>query len=162
MTNFSNIRALLVVILSLGVLPVTKSFAQEGAQRSAGWTASCLDARLCEMKSELSPSGTVAARVGILNYRGHFMFQYTIPLGVDLKQGIFLRVDEEPPIATEIANCSGFGCTGIIMLNTSIIQSMKRGSNLAILFSSSINQDSFAITFSLSGFTTSFTKIVDG
>jgi hypothetical protein len=35
MTNFSNIRALLVVILCLGILPVTKSFAQEGGQHHA-------------------------------------------------------------------------------------------------------------------------------
>lgn len=150
-----------LVTLCWGSFVGSDIIAQNAPPQEAGWSAACLSDRVCELKSEISSSGRVAARVSVFNIRGYFFFQYTIPLGVDLTQGVFVRVDEEQNIPTEVSSCSGNGCTGTFDLTSPMIQSMKRGSNLAIHFTSPINQDTFAITFSLSGFTARFADIID-
>lgn len=152
-------KRLAAIVLSLLAAPAVS---QESGPQAPEWAAQCLDTRVCEMRSEIIANNNVAARLSVLNYRGRFMVQYTIPLGVDIDQGVFLQVDENAPIEAAVDSCAGNGCTGTIGLNTPIIQSMKAGSNVVILFSSSVNQDSFAITFSLRGFTARFNEIVNG
>lgn len=144
------------------LLSAGPAYAQQNVLEISDWKIACLDARLCEMKSEIISGGAVAARIGVLNYRGQFLFQYTIPLGIDLEQSVFLRIDDEPLISTAVVNCSGLGCTGFVALDTNMIQNMKRGDDISILFSSSVSNDPFAITFSLSGFTASFAEIING
>jgi invasion protein IalB len=145
-----------------GVFVDSSAIAQNAPPQETGWSTSCLSDQVCELKTEINSGGNVAARISVFNIRGMFFFQYTIPLGVDIKQGIFIKIDEEgQPITTRLSNCTGNGCTGSFELTTPVIQSMKQGNNLAILFSSPTTQDSFAITFSLSGFTANFAKIIN-
>lgn len=137
------------------------AIAQNAPSQETGWSTSCLSDQVCELKSEIKSSDIVAARISVFNIRGIFFFQYTIPLGIDIKQGIFIKIDDEGHhITTRVLSCTGNGCTGSLELTTPVIQSMKRGANLAILFSSPTTQDSFAINFSLSGFSAGFAEIV--
>lgn len=139
-----------------------EAMAQQSTLQSTGWSNECLTARVCELRSEILSDSSVAARLSVFNLRGQFILQYTIPLGVDISRGIQIAIDGEQPIPTRLINCTGSGCIGTIDLNPDFIQSMKQGINLNILFTGADTQDTFAISFSLSGFTVSFTELVKG
>ena len=144
------------------VLVVPLAHAQQNGPQTRPWTTACLERQVCELKTEIIAGGTVAARASIVNVRGQFTFQYTIPLGVDVRRPILIRIDNDEPIETELIHCSGSGCTGAMEVNSALIQSMKRGTNMSLVFINPRNQDSFAITFSLSGFTSGYNELVSG
>lgn len=148
--------------LLLGLFSTTGAIAQDEGLRQTGWSTSCLSPRVCEMKSEILSGGLTAAHASVFNLRGRYLFQYTIPLGPDLTQGIRIRIDQEPTVETHILNCTGAGCTGTVELTSALIQDMKKGGDLHILFSNALNQDSFAITFDLGGFTVAFNDLIAG
>lgn len=149
-------------VLFVGVFSATGAVAQNDGPLQTDWSTSCLSPRVCEMKSEILSGGIAAANASVFNLRGRYLFQYTIPLGPDLTQGIRVKIDQEPATETSILNCTGAGCTGTLELTSSMIQSMKQGNNLNILFYSALNQDSFAITFDLGGFTAAFNDLIAG
>ena len=130
--------------------------AQDTPPQETGWSTSCLSERVCEVKSEITANDIVAARASVFNIRGRFIFQYTIPLGIDLTQGIFIRIDENQSIDTELLECSSAGCSGTLELTSPVIQSMKNGTALQIGFTNSADQDTYIINFSLIGFTDGF------
>lgn len=148
------------VIMSVSLILATACTAQQVTSEATGWSYACLTQGLCELKAEIRANNTVAARISVIYIRDRFILQYTIPLGVDFARGVEIAIDEEPRIPTNLISCSVVGCTGDIDLNPDIIQTMKKGSELKILFARASSQDTFAITFSLVGFTAGFSGLV--
>ena len=136
--------------------------AQQNGPQTTPWTTSCLERQVCELKSEILAGGGVAARASVVNLRGQFLLQYTLPLGIDVRRPVLIRIDNDEPITTELIHCSGTGCTGAADVTGELIQSLKRGTNLSFVFQNPRNQDSLAITFSLSGFTAGYNELVGG
>jgi invasion protein IalB len=145
------------------VLSLSSAHAQNTPTKEiveTGWVASCMSNRVCELKYEISQNAQVAAAVSVFNIRQDFWLQYTIPLGIDLTQGIYIAIDENPNMATLVSSCSVYGCIGKLDLTPSIIAGMKQGESLYIRFINSSTQEQFSITMNLSGFTSGFDDIV--
>lgn len=147
-----------LVGLSMGVFLSSSTYAQQ----NTGWNVACLSPQVCELKSEIFLNEIVAARVSVVNIRGQLILQYTLPLGIDISQGILISIDEGPGFQTRLVNCTDLGCIGTIDLTSEIVQSMKGGNNLNLLYTAAQNQDTFSIPFSLSGFTAGFSELVAG
>ncbi|WP_175502277.1 invasion associated locus B family protein [Aliiroseovarius crassostreae] len=143
------------------VLTAGLSLAQEKAPAEAGWGVTCLTDRVCELKTEIVSGATVAARVSIIHVRGEFWLQYTIPLGVDLRRGIQLSIDDGESFETTITSCTAYGCTGRLDLTPEIIESMQQGNILRIFFVRPSVQRVFLIPFSLVGFTAGFVGLTE-
>lgn len=149
-----------IIIVCLAYFWSFEAMAQQSTLQSTGWSNECLTTRVCELKSEILSDSSVAARLSVFNIRGQFFLQYTIPLGVDISRGIQLAIDNQPPVLTRLTSCTEFGCTGTADINPDFIQSMKQGIDLNVLFTGADTQDTFAISFSLSGFTASYNELV--
>lgn len=148
----------LIILILFSILSVS-SHAKDTIKTSK-WYVKCLDDGVCELTTTISSNKHVAARLSVFNLRGHFLFQYVLPSGVDFTQGVSLVIDDQLPIATNILNCGRFGCLGTANLTSELVQLMKKGKQMQIVFYSPNNQDKFVINFSLSGFTAGFNKMV--
>lgn len=133
--------------------------AQQVSNTETSWDVICLADQVCELKNEILRDTHVAARVSVFHIRGYFLLQYTVPPGIDIQRGISISLDDGEYHPTIISNCTVYGCTGHLDLTSEHIKNMKSGNKLQISFVSPSNQDSYVITFSLSGFTEAFKKL---
>lgn len=140
-------------------LTADAAHSQESSTTEVGWDVTCLTDRVCELKTEITQNNIVAARVSVFRARGHYWLQYTIPLGVDLKRGVQIAIDEKVKIPTTLDNCTIFGCTGQMDLGPDVVDSLKEGSALNIYFVNPTVQETFVIQFSLTGFTSGFREL---
>lgn len=152
-------------LLSLGV-SVLSSFTFLAGQASAqaeisnsGWSVDCLSPRFCEMKYEIRQGDAVAATFSVVHVRGQMFLQYEIPLGIDLTRGVTIGIDAEPPVETELLNCTGFGCVGTAPMTSKLVDDMKRGSSLQLVFSNPNSRDVLAIPVSLAGTAAAFQEL---
>lgn len=151
--SFCAISAFLISICTL------PAYAQDAENAAPAWGSNCISPQVCELKSEILQDTYVAARVSIFHIRGYYFLQYTIPISVDLVQGVAIAIDDGQPMATTLSSCSAIGCVGTMPATPSLIRNMKTGQSLKVQFVAPNTKNLLEIGFSLLGFTKAFDQI---
>ena len=151
----------------------------EGARQqpaAANWRLRCgdrNDARTCNINQELFLNRTVEGQtrqVGrILNLtvvyldtdageRRPFM-SLQMPLGVDLRPGAVMRVDEGAEVALEFLRCTDAGCDASTPLTAGLLGQMRAGNALTVGFRGWGAEQVTAVQATLTGFTAAFEQL---
>lgn len=83
----------------------------------------------------------------------------SMPLGVDLRAGAAMKVDEGKEIPLQFLQCTNLGCDSSILLNDELLQKLKKGSKLTVGFLPWGSNKPTAVNASLSGFTKALKSI---
>lgn len=76
-----------------------------------------------------------------------------MPLGVDLRPGAVLKVDEGKDIPLEFLQCTASGCDASLVLDASLLRSFRLGNRLLIGFRPMSTSKTVVVEASLKGFT---------
>lgn len=82
-----------------------------------------------------------------------------MPLGVDLRPGAVMKVDNNKEIALQYLQCTGKGCDASVELDASLLRAIKAGNGMKIGFRGWGAQKVTAVNVSLKGFTKAFAQI---
>ena len=83
---------------------------------------------------------------------------FAIPLGTYVTPGIKIKIDQNQPLDLEIEYCDKQGCYAGILLDQSLLSSLKRGSQVAVSFQHRSRQ-TIKLPISLMGFSTGFAAL---
>ena len=128
------------------------------------WTKFCdkaagTDKRVCFIsqygQSETGGSAVVATLIEPEG--GRKALWLTLPLGVQLKQGMRATVDQGQPIEARYAVCRSNGCTAEIEASAELIQKLRGGKGLAV---QGVDTEGYELSYSLP--LESFAKAYDG
>ncbi len=75
-----------------------------------------------------------------------------MPLGVDLRPGAVLRVDQNEEIKLSYLRCTQSGCESSVKLSPELLESLKIGGQMTVGFRPWGHQNTVAVQASLSGF----------
>lgn len=142
---------------------------------TSAWRLVCADendASTCRMNQELflqqSVDGEVQTVGRLLNLtivylntngeRLPFM-SLQMPLGVDLRPGGVMRVDEETETSLEFLRCTEAGCDASARLTPQLLAQMRAGSMLRVGFRPWGSEQVTAVEASLVGFTATFAQL---
>lgn len=82
-----------------------------------------------------------------------------MPLGVDLRPGMVLRVDNRKEMTAPYLRCTGEGCTSRIALTPPVLAMLRRGSKLHVGFRPFSSNQTLVVDASLIGFSKAFARI---
>jgi invasion protein IalB len=83
----------------------------------------------------------------------------SMPLGVDLRPGALMRIDEGKEIPLAFLQCTQAGCASSIQLDDALLKEMKRGDNIDVGFLPWGSTGTQAVKASLGGFTKALRSI---
>lgn len=168
---------LLALPLSLPVMmaSVDRVQAQSEGEPTPAWVLRCADendASTCNMNQELFLQQTVDGEqqtVGrLLNLtivyldvgeeRVPFM-SLQMPLGVDLRPGAVMRVDEEAETPLEFLRCTEAGCDSSARVTPELLTQLRAGAVLRVGFRPWGSEQVTAVEASLIGFTAAFAQL---
>ncbi|MFT6558756.1 invasion associated locus B family protein [Sneathiella sp.] len=162
------------ILLGLSIAWATSASAQSGNV----WKTVCADAQkaeTCRISQQIfltkqlkSGEKKVAGRVLGLDVmyatdtkkqtRGPYL-SISMPLGVDLRPGAVLKIDDGQDISVKYLRCTTAGCDASLPLTPAVLQSMKQGNSLFVGFRAWGNDKVTVLKASLQGFTKSFNNI---
>ena len=82
-----------------------------------------------------------------------------VPLGVDLRPGVEIRIDEGEPIRGSYFFCLPDGCQVHIRMDEAMIQRFKKGSKGTVTFIKLPEGRPLSVPISLAGFTAAFNAL---
>ncbi len=164
----------LIILVSLSIAWATSASAQSGNV----WKTVCTDTQkpeTCRISQQIfltkqSKSGEkkVAGRVLGLSVlyatgtktqkRGPYL-SISMPLGVDLRPGAVLKIDDGQDISVKYLRCTKAGCDASLPLTSAVLHSMKQGNTLFVGFRAWGDKKVSVLKASLKGFTKAFQKI---
>ncbi|MGB0722487.1 MAG: invasion associated locus B family protein [Gammaproteobacteria bacterium] len=129
----------------LGGVTGTSHAAVENGQQFQDWKAVCQEVtpegeapvNVCRIAQQaFRPDGkpVAALSVGYRAGQDKPLAVITVPLGVALKTGLALAIDEAQPTQVPYSICVPAGCQAIGPLDDSMVTAMKQGNTLSILF----------------------------
>ncbi len=145
------------------------------AEAEAVWAVVCADdndAKTCRMQQTLFADQTVKGeqkRLGkvlglAVLYAGEEarrpLLVMKLPLGVDLRPGMVLRVDNYKEIKAPYLRCTNAGCEVQVELTAELVAQLKNGLNLRVGFRPFGSSKTVAIDASLKGFTRAFNRLM--
>ena len=177
--------AVMVIAGLLAGLPVQPTTARdavlmaqastESAQPTPAWQLRCgtaNDAQTCTMNQELLLQRQVDGEqqtVGrLLNLTVLYLgaggervpfLSLQMPLGVDLRPGAVMRVDDGPETPLEFLRCTEAGCDASARITPELLQQMRDGSRLRVGFRPWGSEQVTAVDASLIGFTAAFAQL---
>jgi invasion protein IalB len=140
------------------------------AQKKSSWTVVCTnakDAKTCRMVQKLytkhGEKGALGKVVGLTVIYGGTprrpVLVMDLPLGVDLRRGMVLRVDKGKEMTAPYLRCTGNGCTSRKLLTPKLLATLRRGNKLEVGFLPFASQETLVVPASLTGFTKAFARI---
>jgi invasion protein IalB len=167
------IRCSLLLFLALAfILP-----SQASAQGQGPWATICVDEQkrdTCRIKQELFLNQEVDGKTqnvgrilaltvlkvteGDPSVRNAYL-SLEMPLGVDLRPGAVVRVDEGPEIPIPYLQCTQAGCAASIFLGPEVLLAFRAGNVLSVGFRPWGSSQVQAVQASLTGFTRAFAGI---
>ena len=81
-----------------------------------------------------------------------------LPLGLSLRNGILLKVDENEPVKLDLQTCEASGCYGGDTLKPEFLESLSSGKILTVTFAN-LQQKEIGVQIDLAGFSAAFAKI---
>ena len=154
-------KLLLMACMTLGIPSV-----QGEPTRFKDWAGECErlangDSSCHIVQNVVDPnSGSVVLRaeVGFIPGQSKSLLLVTVPLGVDLRPGLDLRIDSAAPRKLAYYVCSPDGCRAALAFDQALINAMKRGAKARITLSKmdGRRQD---VPLSLMGFTKGYNSL---
>ena len=83
----------------------------------------------------------------------------SVPLGVDIRPGAVLRIDQGKSIPIGYLRCTQSGCDASIKLDDKLLGALKAGSDLFVGFRPWGSTETSALKVSLTGFTKAFNSL---
>jgi invasion protein IalB len=80
------------------------------------------------------------------------LMELMFPLGVDLRSGILMQVDDNPEIRAGFVTCIEAGCIVVLELNDALLQQFKKGNKAKVGFRGMGQKDNAVLELSLKGF----------
>ncbi|HET58143.1 MAG TPA: invasion associated locus B family protein [Deltaproteobacteria bacterium] len=163
-------KILLSLFLSLAVLYPGAVFSEPPEPTVTAyqdWMVICVekdDGTVCTMrqtqdlKTEQVSGRLVRATVGT-RPDGTAIMELMLPLGLDLRAGIAVKVDDKPEFGASFLTCTKDGCMVLLPLDEKLLASLKSG-NVARVFSRPFGSEkAMVITISLMGFSRAYQEI---
>lgn len=156
-----NIFRVLFVFVALICLPVSVATAQQVVESDGDlWTMRCEEegpqAGQCEIYQRLvlTDSGRRVSEfaIGFPEGRDSGRGVIILPLGTVLTDGIAMKIDEGPAFSFRPRYCVPDGCYAFLSLSGQVLDSLKRGYEAEVTFSTIGGQDA-RLQFSLAGLT---------
>jgi invasion protein IalB len=135
----------------------------------ANWSSQCVAADLqsplsCSMEQRvvLRESGQQVARFAVQtsgakdDRKGAFLIQ--LPLGLSIRTGVRLKVDDREPLAVDIQTCEAGGCYAGGPMTDGLVESLRGGKMMTLLFND-LQKKEIGIQIDLAGFSAVYDKI---
>lgn len=135
--------------------------------RAPGWSSSCTSKDraaplFCSMEQTLVASETGAligkAEVRVTAKSEQPLLLLLVPLGVDVRAGLRLRVDDAELADVAVQTCNAGGCLAALPLVPSAIAALRGGRVMTMTFRGT-GKPELTARFSLAGFSETFGKI---
>lgn len=145
------------VLLLCALSSTTWAAAQQG-QRFGDWGVQCEAApdntQLCYVQQVLSEKGKkVPLMVTVLGYGQGKQFPtaiFELPKGIDIKKGVQLKVDNNPPVGFS-GVCNGQGCRAGFTLDNKMFQQLTHGKRALLAYRPAPNKEPLIFPVSLNG-----------
>jgi invasion protein IalB len=72
------------------------------------------------------------ASIGLLGPKGEPTLVLLLPLGVDLRAGIALKVDDRPQVSVAFQRCVQEGCVGVLPLDAATLAAMRGAKRIQV------------------------------
>jgi len=141
---------------------------QKNENEITNWVTQCSSAnraspKNCSMEQRviLQETGRQIARFTVqaaADSKMPMSYLVHIPLGVSIRSGIQLKVDEREPIQIDIQTCDSAGCYAGDIISPDFQLAMGKGTKLAIIFSD-LKKQEIQIPINLNGFTVAYETI---
>lgn len=133
------------------------------------WSSQCSAPDLqapfaCSMEQRviLRESGQQVARFAVQtsgakdDRKGAFLIQ--LPLGLSIRTGVRVKVDEGEPMAVDIQTCEASGCYAGGPMTEALVESLRGGKTMTLLFND-LQKKEIGIQIDLAGFSAVYDKI---
>ena len=128
------------------------------------WQSICVDeadkSEFCIIRQQLTvafPNGNSAAVTVLVSRQNNgYIIEVKLPLGLDLRNGLSVRVDANDEISLPFTTCVTQGCIVMSVLDEALISSFKGGSQLQFGVRLISSNDEININASLYGFSRAF------
>ena len=157
-------------------LMTTAAGAQEQSQQDGpsitrtmhqDWQSICVDeaerASFCVIRQQLNvefPDGAFADVTVIVSRQSEgYIIEIKLPLGLDLRSGLTLQVDQAEEIDLPFTTCVTQGCIAMSVLDDTRVSSFKNGAQLQVEFALVSLNEKLRINASLLGFSRAFSMI---
>lgn len=129
------------------------------------WRYACVEqgqASRCEIgQAAVNEQGQMVSQIIIgKNPEGKGQVQIIAPLMMDLKAGMQLHVDQQQLADLEYLFCNQGSCVVAELLNNDMLRAMKAGNDMQINIAA-ISGQTMTITYSLSGFSAAYARLMD-
>ena len=115
------------------------------------------DKKQCQMMQTLSvEQGEQSQRVlqAIVTRNGEQrLLEISVPLGVDLRPGLLIQIDEGEVGSTPYLTCNANGCAAVIALDNKVWRTLRDGNNLKVGVRGLGQPENTVLQLSLKGFT---------
>lgn len=142
--------------------------AAEPAAPAASWSTQCTSAarsapQSCSMEQRgvLRETGRQIARVSIQigpDNKGNGGLLVHLPLGLSIREGVSLKIDEGAPLNLDFQTCDASGCYSGMAVSAELLKAMMAGNAMTISFKDMQKKD-IAIPVTLSGFSAAYGMI---
>lgn len=150
------IRRILTIAAFIS-LPISNiAEAQQDWSRLNQWKVACTPEGVCQMTYENRIGDEVRSKILIYRVGDAIILEYTIPLGIDIRRGVNLVVDQTQSFPTDILTCRISGCVGFQVISNQLLQILADGGELDVTYVSADTNRKLRETFSLVGFVRSF------
>ena len=144
------------------------------AEKGSAWSVVCGDdknAQTCRMEQKLFAQKVVKGRQRTLGKMLGLTVRYAgkdsrqpvlvmdLPLGVDLRAGMVLRIDNGKETTARYLRCTKNGCSSRLRLTPQMVAMMRKGSKLQIGFRPFGSAKTMVVDASLKGFTKAFARL---
>ncbi|MCG8492185.1 MAG: invasion associated locus B family protein [Sneathiellales bacterium] len=165
------LRIITKIFCALSVLVAVASLQPAFAQTGEPWKRVCQDdtkIESCRIAQQLYLNKNVDGKkqtVGrVLSLTVLYLFvpqtgqrqpfmSIIMPLGVDLRAGAKIKVDEGQEIPLRFLQCTKAGCAASVGLDTKLLEAMKAGNRLRVAFRPWGSKETAVLNASLKGFT---------
>jgi len=165
----------LASVLVLGALAAGSALAQAPAQQGSAkptrgnepaWATRCLAPErgavlTCVMEQRLLNQGGQLVAAVIVRVSGDDPepeLAMQLPLGIDLAQGVRMKVDQGAAEQLAVRTCESSGCYLEIPLSDELLAKLKAGQTLTLQLKP-MEGEAVSLPFTLTGFTAAFNKI---
>lgn len=126
------------------------------------WKVDCQEKKCQAVQQLFVGEGEERSRVlsaSVVSIQAQPVLQLVLPLGVDLRPGVVVRVDQADERHFAYSTCLKDGCVALIPLEQGLLQAMKAGSVMKAGFRPFSSEQTLVVELSLSGFTKASAKV---
>lgn len=159
-TALTLLAASLAIFGSQGALAQGTPAVEPTRSEHGDWVTLCIDqpTKRCQVLQTIDVEneqgqGRLLETAVQLADDGNLIIQWLLPLGVDLRPGIVVKVDEQPEFNASYLTCVQNGCVVVAPMDAARLAQFRAGTTAKLGFRSINNAQNLAIDISLKGFT---------